>query len=121
MDVGTEPIVQQPLDEALLARFKRAESLEEVRATANQLEGVFVSMMVQKMREALNEDGLFGDVPGADTFGGMFDQMMGEELSRRGGLGIADMVLRSVSSGTAEEEAPVVSEKADTEIARSTT
>ena len=101
MDIDVAPVMHKPIDETLLARFRDPESVEEVRETANKLEGVFLSMMLEKMRTSFEgEGGLFGEMPGADTYGGMFDQMMGEELTRRGGLGIAEMVLRSFTART---------------------
>lgn len=108
MDITGDPIIP-PLD-ASLTGFKTPDSAEDVRATANKLEGVFVSMMLRTMRESLGGGGFFGDAAGADTYGGMFDQMMGEELSRRGGLGIAEMVIRSVTlpaaEGTGQDASP---------------
>ena len=68
---------------------------KELAKVANQMEGVFVSILVKKMREGMTGEGLFGDGPGADVYGGFFDQMMGEELARRGGLGISEMVVRA--------------------------
>ena len=117
MSNGIDPQLPTPLDPAI-AGFKKPESEEEVREVANKLEGVFLSMMLQKLREAMTEDGLFGSVPGADTFSGLFDQMMGEEMSRRGGLGISEMVLQSVRVGDqvrADESAESVAVETGTE------
>ena len=52
-----------------------------------QLEAVFISMLVKELRTAGLEEGLFaGD--SSDTFGGMFDSFMGEELAKSGGIGL---------------------------------
>ena len=70
-------------------------SLEEIKEVAEQLEGVFFSMFVKEMRRTMSDGSMFGTGPGADTYKGLFDQMMGEHLGRTGGLGIADMVVRN--------------------------
>jgi len=52
-----------------------------------QLEAVFISMMIKEMRKAGSEEGLFaGD--SSDTFGGLFDSFMSEELANAGGIGL---------------------------------
>ncbi|MCB9834141.1 MAG: rod-binding protein [Planctomycetes bacterium] len=66
---------------------------EEVKKVAEQLEGVFFSMMVKEMRKSLTDESLFGDGPEAEQYSGLFDQMMGEQMSRSGGLGIARLVM----------------------------
>ena len=77
-----------------LARLGASGDRSALHEVANQLEGIFFSMMVKQMRESMSEGGLFGDGVGADTYEGFFDEMMGESLSGRGDLGIAEMVLR---------------------------
>lgn len=78
--------------EGLLAGGGSDES--RLAKAAEKLEGVFVSMLVETMRKTMSEDGLFGDMPGSDIYEGFFDRMMGESIAARGGLGVADMVMR---------------------------
>lgn len=66
----------------------------ELEATAKKLEAVFMSMLAKQLRETMSEDGLFGDGPGAEIYSGFFDQIMGEKLSDRGGVGIAELIVR---------------------------
>ncbi len=89
------PVPSSTVDVNALGR-KRTEELsdEELERAARGLEGVFVSMLVSKLREGMTEEGLFGSDDGG-IYGGLFDQMMGEQLSQRGGIGIAEMVVRS--------------------------
>ena len=68
---------------------------EALRETAQKLEGVFVSMLTKTLRESMSGEGLFGGGPGADVYSGLFDQMMGDQIASRRGLGIAEMVVRS--------------------------
>lgn len=54
-------------------------------------EGVFLSMMIKEMRQTDSEDG--GLFPGdaSDTFGGMFDTFMGQELAAGRGVGMESL------------------------------
>lgn len=66
-----------------------------------QLEAVFVSMLIKQMRTAALEDGLFpGD--SSDTFGGMFDSFMGEELAKGGGIGLQRLLKDPVVAPVAD-------------------
>ncbi len=65
--------------------------------TANQFEQIFVQMMLQGMRktsEMAGGEGLFGDGPGNDTYTQWFDNHLAEHLSKNGGLGIADTLMK---------------------------
>ena len=73
-------------------------SPDEVRKVAQQLEGVFFSMMVKEMRKSMMSDETFGTGPEAEQYASMFDQMMGEHMAGTGGLGIADMVVRNAEA-----------------------
>ncbi len=70
-------------------------SAKEIKDVALQLEGVFFSLFVKEMRKTMTDGSLFGEGPGAETYEGFFDQMMGESLGQSGGLGIAEMVVRN--------------------------
>jgi Rod binding domain-containing protein len=59
---------------------------------ATAVEGIFVSMLVSEMKKTLDGGGFFGDAPGSAVFDGMFDRMMGEELAKKGGFGLAAFV-----------------------------
>ena len=70
---------------------------QEARKVAEQFEEIFARQMVQKMRESSfsgEEGGMFGNSPGADTYGDWFDSNMAEHLSSNGSIGIADAVMR---------------------------
>ena len=70
-------------------------SMKEIEGVAKQLEGVFFSMFVKEMRKTMTDGSLFGEGPGAETYEGFFDQMMGESLGQTGSLGISEMVVRN--------------------------
>lgn len=64
--------------------------------TAAQFEQIFVRTMVQSLRStsSIGEGGgMFGDGPGADTFGDWFDANLTEQISRTSRIGIEEALL----------------------------
>ncbi len=74
------------------SELKNAQPVE----LAKQFESLFVSMLVKEMRQTSSgEEGMFpGD--SSDTYGGIFDMYMGQHIAENGGLGMAEMIGRSV-------------------------
>jgi Rod binding domain-containing protein len=70
------------------------------------VEGMFASMLVAEMTKSLSGGGLFGDGPGSDVFQGMFTRLLGEELAKQGGFGLADFVARELKAPRTEHQAP---------------
>ncbi|MEE9391433.1 MAG: rod-binding protein [Planctomycetota bacterium] len=89
----------------LQALVDRSDELDEkqLNKVAEKLEGLFVSMMVKTMRESASEEGLFGEGSEGEIYGGFFDQMIGEGFAKNGGLGIAELVVRSAWGGDRSE------------------
>jgi flagellar protein FlgJ len=77
---------------------------QRMEKVGEELEGVFVSMLVKEMRNSL-EDGLFGQ-EGSDTYGGMFDMFIGQHLAESKPLGISDVLLNQYRQiqNSAEEQ-----------------
>ena len=66
---------------------------QSVESVASEFESIFLSLMLKEMRNTLDSEngGLFGK-EGSDTFGGMFDQFMGQHLAQAQPLGIGDAI-----------------------------
>jgi Rod binding domain-containing protein len=64
-------------------------------SVAKEFESVFASMMLKEMRQSLEPSSLFGHDSG-DIYGGLFDRMMGEELTKGQGLGMASMICKGI-------------------------
>ena len=81
------PELEMQVEELKSATAKRAESVGQ------EFESVFVSLLLKEMRNTLDtgEGGLFGSEQ-SDTFGGMFDQFMGQHLAEASPLGIANAI-----------------------------
>lgn len=88
-----------------LARL-RTESAKQTpeakREVAQQFEALFIKMMLKSMREAGGSDGLM-DGPQGDLYRDMHDEQLALHLSRSGGIGFADVILRQLGG---EVEAP---------------
>ena len=66
-----------------------------LRVVAQQFEALFVSTMLQSMREASLAKGLL-DGDQNKQYEGMFDQQLALELTKGRGLGLADMLVRQL-------------------------
>lgn len=81
-----------------LKRDYRKDSDAGMRATARQLEGVFLNMMLKTMRQAnqiFGEDNYLASKD-AEYFRDMYDQQISQSLSAGRGIGLADMIVRQM-------------------------
>src|SRR5687767_8442759 len=101
---ASAPIVYNDL--ASLSRLK-TQSKEDpstaLNEVAKQFESVFVSMMMKAMRDTLPKDGMFASNE-MDNYQEMFDQQLSLDLSRNGGLGLADLISRQMAMGQGFEQ-----------------
>ena len=69
-----------------------AGKIEKARQAAVDFESVFLSQVLKTMSDGLSPDGLLGKEP----FGSMLMDEYSKLLSRSGGVGIADQVMREL-------------------------
>ncbi len=84
-----------------LARLKgaaQAQTDESKRAVAEQIEALFIGMMLKSMRAGSGGDSLVSG--GGGIHRDMFDSQIAQHLARGGRLGFADMMLRELGSPT---------------------
>jgi Rod binding domain-containing protein len=80
-----------PIDlEPTAARAATADRQSELRRAAEAFEALFVRILLERMREAQLEDGLFGSGPGAQVYDGLFDHHLSTRMAGRSPFGIAD-------------------------------
>ena len=94
------------LDTKSLGNLKQAAaagSPEALRGAATQFEAMFINMMMKSMRDATPADGMT-DSEQTKTFTTMLDGQMSQNLAKRG-MGLADMLVRQMSSQTANAQA----------------
>ena len=62
---------------------------------AKDFESLFVSMLLKQMRQSSSGEGLFpGD--SSDTYGGIFDMIMGQHIAQNGGIGLAESISTAI-------------------------
>jgi flagellar protein FlgJ len=72
-----------------------------LREVAGQFEALFIQMMLQSMRDATLGEGLL-DSEHTKTYQSMFDKQIAIDLSKRQGLGLAEMMVRQLSGAQAD-------------------
>lgn len=86
---------------------------EALQEAAKQFESLFVTMMVKAMRDTLPKDGMFSS-SNMESYQEMFDQQLALDLSRKGGLGLSDLIARQLSAGMAwADDAAATASSAD--------
>jgi flagellar protein FlgJ len=85
----------QPLKPAELARLRRA---------AQEFEAVFVEHMLKTMRQSSPKAGLFPSGAGQKLYQDLADQELARAVSRGGGLGLGDVLIRGLTR--AEQKKP---------------
>jgi peptidoglycan hydrolase FlgJ len=86
----------QGLDGLKAASAQTPNDPRTLRAVAQQFESLFIGMMLKSMREAKLGDGLF-DSDQSRFYQDMFDQQLSVSLTQGRGLGIAELLIRSLS------------------------
>lgn len=86
----------------------KASQLDKLKAAATQFEAVFTRQMLKSMRDAkLSDDDLFGS-DATDQFREMQDSNLADQLSGKGAIGIADLLVKQFQArvaGTAAADA----------------
>jgi len=88
-------------DKAGHAKHERA----RLKAAAREFEGIMMEMMLAAMRKNVPESPIFGHDNGRQMFNEMLDGQYARILADRGGIGLADLMVRQLderqSGGTA--------------------
>ena len=83
------------------AHIKTPEELEleaqQLRDACQQFEAMFLDLMWREMRKTVPKDELIGNSNAIDMFQEMHDTEIMKNISKAGGIGIADMMVRQLS------------------------
>ncbi|OCG24116.1 flagellar rod assembly protein/muramidase FlgJ [Gilliamella sp. HK2] len=71
-------------------------SAQGIKQVAQQFESLFINMMMQSMRKAVPESGLFSQ-SASQLFTAMFDQQIAQQAAGKG-LGLADMLTKQLTN-----------------------
>ena len=74
-------------------KFKSEQALKK---EAQQLEAMFLNMMLNEMRKSVMKSSLVPKGPGHDMVMSLLDQEMAKVWSSQGGVGIADMIFQQL-------------------------
>ncbi|CAI0758242.1 Peptidoglycan hydrolase flgJ [Serratia quinivorans] len=82
-----------------LKRDAASDPQGNLKQVAQQVEGMFVQMMLKSMRAALPKDGVLSSDQ-SRLYTSMYDQQIAQQMSQKG-LGMADMMVRQMSNANA--------------------
>jgi peptidoglycan hydrolase FlgJ len=68
----------------------------QIKETAKKFEAQFLSIMLQQMFEGVKVSAPFGGGPGEDMFRSFMTDAMAQQMTRSGGIGLADTVQREM-------------------------
>ena len=66
------------------------------KATAREFESVFIGQMTKIMMETVPTDDTFSGGHGEEMFRGVMAEQMGDAIAKRGGIGLAPVVLQQI-------------------------
>jgi len=72
------------------------EARARVQETAQKFESFFLTQMVEHMWSGVEPDAMFGGGQGEAVYRSMLNERYAESIARRGGIGIADAVMREM-------------------------
>ena len=75
----------------------RSAGSEAIFQVAADFESLFASMILKEMRKTIDSGSLFANDPG-DVYGSLFDFYLGKHIAGAGGLGIAKLVVQSLTA-----------------------
>jgi Rod binding domain-containing protein len=68
----------------------------EIKKAAEEFQSLFIEMMLKSMRDTVKQDSLTGGGHGEEVYGSLLDREYAMAISRRGNIGLADMVERQM-------------------------
>ena len=79
----------------------RQDAKSAMRETAQQFEALFLQQMMKSMRATIDKSEL-SDSSHVETFENMFDKEVAMKMAQRGGAGLADMLVSTLSKQQAQ-------------------
>lgn len=70
----------------------------KLKNACQEMEAVFLNMMLSEMRKSVPKGGLFAESNGEDIMRSMLDSELTKNMARAGGMGLADMLYRQMKT-----------------------
>ena len=93
------PLVDQQVPAPLGAR--RQDDPAKVKKVAQDFEAMFLGMMLKSMRDTVGKDKLTGGGHGEETFRSLLDQEYAQQAAKSGGIGLATIMEKELTRGSA--------------------
>ena len=91
---------------ALKTGGKAAEDDAKLKKACQEMEGVFLNMLLKSMRSTIAKTELGGSTLQQDTMQSMFDMETTRNMAAGGGTGLADMMYRNLTRQSLAAAAP---------------
>ncbi len=89
----------------LLEEAKKSGNTDALRDATDQLEAVFINMMMKTMRSSIPEsEGIFKKSDSEKMFEEMLDDEYSTQMAKSGGIGISDMIFEQFEKSMASED-----------------
>ncbi|MCX7780170.1 MAG: rod-binding protein [Negativicutes bacterium] len=109
--ISGEPMLQpqntteaKAADADFAAKFKKAAATVQedkdkarLKAVCQEMEAVYLNLMLSKMRATVPKTNLFGQSSQEDIMRSLLDSELTKNLAKAGGIGIADMLYRQLT------------------------
>lgn len=107
-DTTIRPALAMPawdarLSGALKTTGRQAEDEAKLRKACQEMEGVFLNLLLKSMRATVPKSETAGSGLQADTLQSMFDMEMTRNMAASGGTGLADMMYRALARSTSAQ------------------
>lgn len=80
----------------LLKTAAENKDLKKLKEASQEFEAYFINMLFKEMRKTIQEGGLVEKSQARSTFETMLDEEMSKNLSKQGGVGLADMIYNNM-------------------------
>ena len=77
----------------------------KLKATCQEMEAVFLNMMLTRMRATVPKGNLLGNSSGEQMMTSLLDTELTKNMAQAGGMGLADMLYRQLSKTTVKSQA----------------
>lgn len=77
----------------------------KLRAACQDMEAVFLNLMLSRLRDTVPKDGLLGNSKEEQMMTSMLDTELTKNMAKAGGMGLADMLYRQLSKPTGKSQA----------------
>lgn len=91
-------------------------SHQDLRAKAEELEGVFLNTLMSQMFSSLDARGDFGGGYAEETWRGMQAEQVANAVSKAGGLGLADQIVANLLANQESNQRSQINQLAATKV-----